>query len=577
MPKRTSDPTYLAARRAILQDNPTCHWCGAPATEADHLIEHDRGGTDTPDNLVPACKPCNSRRGNAYKNKRDAIRLANRTIATGPALFSPDTTPPTPSFSVSVGDQRELAGTGQDQPRGIPTGRDQPRLETAGVGGQTWGPLVAAWAKAHMSVSLMGWQIHALEGMLMLDDDTGELHFREGLVSTARQNGKSVLLQAVVGWFLTDGARMRGRPQSVLSVANRLDRAEAIHTAVAPILEAQYGAKVTNAVGRKAVLMPDGSKWEVRAATPNLHGGSYDLIVVDELFDIGSNCIDDALRPSMIARPNPLLACFSTAGDEGSTVMIQMREMAVAEIDAGHCGDTYFAEWSMPPGVNPADEQWWGWANPALGTTVTVKALRAASKKESFLRAHLNLWVSARGAWLDPGQWADLETDAPMPAGGILAVDSSVDESRYVGVRSVVADNKAHVYVEFVANSEDQMWTEIARVMADQTVQLALTPTLEIHCPPNLARRCTLVGYGELLKFSSLVRSMLIEGKVTQRKQRTLTEHVCRAVLAKTAQGTVLSSQKSPGPIELARCMVWAIALSSRPAVRMKPTLAVSG
>jgi len=576
MPKRTSDPTYLAARRAILQGDPTCHWCGAPATEADHLIEHDRGGTDTPDNLVPACKPCNSRRGNAYKQKRDAIRMAQRTIATGPALFSPNTSPPTPSFSVSVGDQPGLAGTSQGVKGSTAIGRDQPRLETAGVGGQTWGPLVATWAEVHMGVQLMGWQVHALEGMLMLDPE-GELHFREGLVSTARQNGKSVLLQAVVGWFLTDGARLRGRPQAVLSVANRLDRAEAIHTAVAPILEAQYGAKVTNAVGRKAVLMPDGSKWEVRAATPNLHGGSYDLIVVDELFDIGSNCIDDALRPSMIARPNPLLACFSTAGDEGSTVMIQMREMAVAEIDAGHCGDTYFAEWSMPPGVNPADEQWWGWANPALGTTVTVKALRAASKKESFLRAHLNLWVSARGAWLDPGQWADLETDTPMPPGGILAVDSSVDESRYVGVRSVVADNKAHVCVEFVANSEDQMWDEIARVMADQTVQLALTPTLEIHCPPNLTRRTTLVGYGELLKFSSLVRSMLIEGKVTQRGQRTLTEHVCRAVLAKTAQGTVLSSQKSPGPIELARCMVWAIALSSRPAVRMKPTLAVSG
>jgi hypothetical protein len=278
----------------------------------------------------------------------------------------------------------------------------------------------------------------------------------------------------------------------------------------------------------------------------------------------------------MIARPNPLLACFSTAGDEGSTVMIQMREMAVAEIDGGVCGDTYFAEWSMPPGVNPADEQWWGWANPALGTTVTVKALRAASKKESFMRAHLNMWVSARGAWLDAGQWADLQTDDPMPAGGILAVDSSVDEARYVGVRSVVADNKAHVTVEFVANSEDQMWSEIERVMADTTVQLALTPTLEIHCPPNLTRRTTIVGYGELLKFSSLVRSMLVEGKVTQRGQRTLTEHVCRAVLTKTAQGTVLSSQKSPGPIELARCMVWAIALCSRPAIRTKPILAIA-
>ena len=23
---------------------PPCYWCGAPASEADHLIEHDRGG-----------------------------------------------------------------------------------------------------------------------------------------------------------------------------------------------------------------------------------------------------------------------------------------------------------------------------------------------------------------------------------------------------------------------------------------------------------------------------------------------------------------------------------------------------
>ena len=255
----------------------------------------------------------------------------------------------------------------------------------------------------------MGWQKHALEGMLMLADD-GELHFREALVSTARQNGKSVLLSAVLGTFLTDVARLRGRPMHVLSVANRLDRAEAIHTMLAPILVETFGGKSSNVLGRKGVKMADGSTWEVRAATPNLHGGSYDLIVVDELFDISSATLDDALRPSQVARPNPLLACFSTAGDEGSTVMIQMREMAVAEIDGGVCGDTYFAEWSMPPGVNPADEQWWGWANPALGTTVTVKALRAASKKESFMRAHLTCgcppvehgWTQASGPTCKP-------------------------------------------------------------------------------------------------------------------------------------------------------------------------------
>ena len=51
MPARTSNTAYLQARAAILAGSPLCHWCGtAQATEADHLIEHDQGGSDTSDN-----------------------------------------------------------------------------------------------------------------------------------------------------------------------------------------------------------------------------------------------------------------------------------------------------------------------------------------------------------------------------------------------------------------------------------------------------------------------------------------------------------------------------------------------
>ena len=67
--RRLDNPTYKANRKQLLAGNPPCYWCGAPASEADHLIEHDRGGTDDLTNLVPACKPCNGRRGAAYKNK----------------------------------------------------------------------------------------------------------------------------------------------------------------------------------------------------------------------------------------------------------------------------------------------------------------------------------------------------------------------------------------------------------------------------------------------------------------------------------------------------------------------------
>lgn len=48
-----------------------CYWCGRPATTADHWpISRIDGGPDHPDNLVAACRPCNSARGARTGNQR---------------------------------------------------------------------------------------------------------------------------------------------------------------------------------------------------------------------------------------------------------------------------------------------------------------------------------------------------------------------------------------------------------------------------------------------------------------------------------------------------------------------------
>lgn len=46
-----------------------CHWCGMPADSADHYpVSRADGGPDTLANMVPACIPCNSRRGAVQGN-----------------------------------------------------------------------------------------------------------------------------------------------------------------------------------------------------------------------------------------------------------------------------------------------------------------------------------------------------------------------------------------------------------------------------------------------------------------------------------------------------------------------------
>ncbi|MGH9070621.1 MAG: HNH endonuclease [Acidimicrobiales bacterium] len=50
-------------RRAVFaRDNHRCQYCGADAENIDHIIPRSRGGTHTWENVVAACRPCNSRK-----------------------------------------------------------------------------------------------------------------------------------------------------------------------------------------------------------------------------------------------------------------------------------------------------------------------------------------------------------------------------------------------------------------------------------------------------------------------------------------------------------------------------------
>lgn len=67
---------YQLARKRLLADNPPCHWCGAPATTADHEPPVAIAGPHL--NLVPACGPCNFGRNNNLRWERRRAISASR-------------------------------------------------------------------------------------------------------------------------------------------------------------------------------------------------------------------------------------------------------------------------------------------------------------------------------------------------------------------------------------------------------------------------------------------------------------------------------------------------------------------
>lgn len=67
------------------RDAYTCAYCGDVANEVDHVYPKSKGGEDTLDNLVAACRRCNILK----KDKTDTVFLAQAS------------TPPAFSFEIS--------------------------------------------------------------------------------------------------------------------------------------------------------------------------------------------------------------------------------------------------------------------------------------------------------------------------------------------------------------------------------------------------------------------------------------------------------------------------------------------
>ena len=52
----------LSRRSVFVRDGHRCQYCGAAAENIDHVIPRSRGGEHTWENVVAACRPCNSRK-----------------------------------------------------------------------------------------------------------------------------------------------------------------------------------------------------------------------------------------------------------------------------------------------------------------------------------------------------------------------------------------------------------------------------------------------------------------------------------------------------------------------------------
>jgi len=271
------------------------------------------------------------------------------------------------------------------------------------------------WARKRELIVLEPWQCFAfvaLFGWKIKRND--RRRFRRAYFAVPRKNGKSIIgsglglyMFSVDGEFgaeVYSGATTEAQAWEVFRPAKQmLERT--------PELKDVLGAEVW----AKALLVPgDGSRFEPVIGKPG-DGASPSCAIVDEYHEHDTSDLVDTMETGMGAREQPLLLMITTAGFNIAGPCYDQEVDAKKVLEGALDDPELFAliytidegdDWTKPAALRKA--------NPNFGISVDEdfllsqqrQAMQSASKQTRFKTKHLNIWCSAKSAWLNMLEWA---------------------------------------------------------------------------------------------------------------------------------------------------------------------------
>lgn len=447
------------------------------------------------------------------------------------------------------------------------------------------------FARRELGIEPDRWQQRAITRALAVDAG-GRLVHREYLVSTARQQGKTALVRSLLGWALTTDV---GPAWSLLyGIAYNRAQARIPYDAVRADLadlarrlgpESRGGLAPTRYLGIRSAVAGWRREYHVtsREARDALRGYSIDLAIFDEVRTQRDEETYAALKPTVSARPEPLIFEISSAGDERSILLRSLWERGRRIIEGAEPAEGFGMTWYAADDDDaPDDPRAWRKSSPALvegrdfGEATIRDELRALTPS-TFRRERLNLWADAADEWLPPGVWArQVGTLEGLRRRSVLAVEAEPGWSHAtitVAVDPVADDAPTFVGVaaELVAPAGStvdpaELLEALERVRAawapalvvwsrSASVALLLRSWAEAADVPTIE-----LGAGDLKSASELFRAELVGRRLVHADDPLLAVQARRARPsgALEAGAWYFSVRESRGPIDALRAAAWA-------------------
>lgn len=425
-------------------------------------------------------------------------------------------------------------------------------------------------APAGELIVLRPWQKQLLNGLYARRVD-GRLKHRTALIGMPRKSGKSALLSGMTLHHLIMGA-----PGSeAYAVAASRDQARIIFETSKQMLRLDPELAETCTIYRDVIENKlTKSTFKVLASeAPQLEGLSPSFVAFDELHAQPNRELFDVLSLASAARIDPILVSITTAGvkvdpsgnESLCYVMYQyLQQVANKEV----VDDTFFGAWWQPrfEAVDFRDPKIWAQANPGIGDLSDVEDFESAVKRtpeNEFKTKRLNIWTSAKSAWLPDGKWDVLGVDDVNVDGEkiVIGFDGSYSNDSTAVIGCTTGERK-HMFViglwERPANRNED-WqvpiTEVEHCIVEACKQFDVR---EVVCDPyRWARSIEVIseaiGGGRVLEYPQSPQrmspatqrfyDMTVSGELSHDNHPGLSRHLANATIKQDARGSRVAKE----------------------------------
>lgn len=258
------------------------------------------------------------------------------------------------------------------------------------------------------------WQMFVLWNLYGWFNADGTRRFKYAYISVGRKNGKTTM---VAGCALAAAIFDEEFAGQVYFAATKRDQARIGFDEALRMCQKSKLLRQVTKVGRHDIVVPkyDSRITYLSSDSRSLDGLNASFVAVDEFAFHRDDSVSNVLRSSMQARENPLHLTITTAGTfRGACYDLQKNIKQILDgvkEDEAQFGIIY----ELDENDDWSDESTWVKANPSMGATITMPALRnqytqaknvGGSYQTEFTIKHLNRWVNASKTWIPAQVWA---------------------------------------------------------------------------------------------------------------------------------------------------------------------------